>query len=83
MLASLGKSSFGRHDTNNLATGVDASESSRRYEFGDTLNLDVNATLKSAIQREGLGVPINLEYQDLMVHQTEYQSSRATVLMLD
>src|SRR5262249_49870780 len=83
LLASLGKSSFGRHDTNHLATGVDASESSRRYEFGDTLNLDVNATLKSAIQREGLGVPINLEYQDLMVHQTEYQSSCATVLMLD
>ncbi|HMG34418.1 MAG TPA: VWA domain-containing protein [Blastocatellia bacterium] len=83
LLASLGKSSFGRHDTNHLATGVDASESSRRYEFGDTLNLDVNAMLKSAIQREGLGVPINLEYQDLMVHQTEYQSSCATVLMLD
>jgi len=83
LLASLGKSSFGRHDTNHLATGVEASEGSRRYEFGDTMNLDVNATLKSAIQREGLGVPLNLEYADLMVHQTEYQSSCATVLMLD
>jgi Ca-activated chloride channel homolog len=83
LLASLGKSSLGRHDTNSLSTGVEASEASRAYEFGDTLNLDVNATLKSAIQREGLGVPINLEYSDLMVHQTEYQSSCATVLMLD
>src|ERR1044071_8401122 len=83
LVASLGKSSFGRHDTNHLSTGVEASEVSRKYEFGDTLNLDVNATLKSAIQREGLGTPLNLEYSDLMVHQTEYQSSCATVLMLD
>lgn len=83
LVSSLGKSSFGRHDTNYLSTGVEASEVSRQYEFGDTLNLDVNATLRSAIRREGLGVPLNLEYSDLMVHQTEYQSSCATVLMLD
>ena len=83
LIASLGKSSIGRHDTNQLSTGIEASEAAKRYEFGDTLNLDVNATLRSAIQREGLGVPINLEYSDLMVSQTEYQSSCATVLMLD
>lgn len=83
LIASLGKSSFGRHDTNQLSTGIEASEAPKRYEFGDTLNLDVNATLSSAIRREGLGVPINLEYADLMVHQTEYKSSCATVLMLD
>src|SRR5262245_43723085 len=83
LIASLGKSSFGRHETNHLSTGVEAAEMPKRYEFGDTLNLDVNSTLRSAIQREGLGVPINLEYSDLMVHQTEYQSSCATVLMLD
>ena len=83
LIGSLGKSSLGRHDTNQLSTGIEASEAPKRYEFGDTLNLDVNATLRSAIQREGLGVPINLEYADLMVQQTEYQSSCATVLMLD
>jgi Ca-activated chloride channel family protein len=83
LLSSLGKSSLGRHDTNHLSTGIESSESSRRYEFGDTLNLDVNATLKSAMEREGIGVPLNLEYSDLMVHQTEYQSSCATVVMLD
>ena len=83
LIASLGKSSLGRHETNHLSTGIEASEAPRRYEFGDTMNLDVTATLKSAIQREGLGVPLNLEYTDLMVHQTEYQSSCATVLMLD
>ncbi len=83
LMASLGKSSFGRHDTNYLATGVEAYEASKPYEFGDTLNLDLTATLLSAISREGLGVPLNLEYKDLMVRQSEYQSSCATVLMLD
>ena len=83
LLGTIGKSSFGSHDTPFLATGVEADAASKPYEFGDTLNLDVNATLLSAIRREGLGVPLNLEYGDLMVHQAEYRSSAATVLMLD
>ncbi len=83
LLGSLGKSSFGRHDTRDMATGIEASGAAKHYEFGDTLNLDITATLSSAIQREGLGLPLNLEYSDLQVHQCEYQSSCATVLMLD
>jgi Ca-activated chloride channel family protein len=83
LLGSLGKSSFGRHDTRDMATGIEASGASKQYEFGDTLNLDITATLSSAIQREGVGLPLNLEYHDLQVHQCEYQSSCATVLMLD
>jgi len=83
LLGSLGKSSVGRHDTMHLATGVEAESASKPYEFGDTINLDVNATLLSAIQREGLSVPLNLEYRDLHVQQCDYQSSCATVVMLD
>ena len=83
LLGSLGKSSFGAHDTRDLSTGIDASGGAKSYEFGDTLNLDVPTTLFSAIQREGLHLPLNLEYSDLYVHQSEYQSSCATVLMLD
>jgi Ca-activated chloride channel homolog len=83
LLGSLGKSSLGRHDTPYLATGVEAESASKPYEFGDTINLDVNTTLLSAIQREGLSVPLNLEYRDLHVHQCDYQSSCATVVMLD
>jgi Ca-activated chloride channel family protein len=83
LLGSLGKSSLGRHDTPHLSTGVEAEAASKPYEFGDTINLDVNTTLLSAIQREGLTVPLNLEYSDLHVHQCDYQSSCATVVMLD
>ena len=83
LLGSLGRSSFGRHDTRDTATGIETSGSSKLYEFGDTMNLDINATLSSAIRREGLTLPLKMEYGDLHVHQCEYQSSCATVLMLD
>jgi Ca-activated chloride channel family protein len=83
LLGSLGRSSFGRHDTRDLATGIESSGASKQYEFGDTLNLDITETLASAIQREGLQLPLNIEYSDLQVHQCEYQSSCATVVMLD
>ena len=83
LLGALGKSSFGRHDTRDLATGIESSGSSRPWEFGDVMNLDIAATLFSAVKREGVKVPLNLEYSDLHVHQGEYQSSCATVVMLD
>jgi Ca-activated chloride channel family protein len=83
LLGSLGHSSFGSHDTRDMATGVESSGASKRYEFGDTLNLDIGQTLFSAFRREGVKLPLPLEYEDLHVHQSEYQSSCATVLMLD
>src|SRR6201999_2638363 len=83
LLGSLGKSSYGRHDTRHWATGIEASGASKSYEFGDVLNLDVNTTLNNALSREGIALPLNMEYSDLQVHQCEYQSSCATVVMLD
>ncbi|MFZ0334778.1 MAG: VWA domain-containing protein [Candidatus Acidiferrales bacterium] len=87
LLASLGKSSFGRHDTRDLATGIEASGSSKPYEFGDTLNLDIPETLFHTLRRQTAEdsppFPLNIDYEDLMVHQCEYHSSCATVLMLD
>src|ERR1041385_4348123 len=84
LLGSLGKSSFGSHDTQYLATGIEADGWSKSYEFGDVLNLDVNETLKNSLARTGkIEVPMDLDYSDLMVRQAEYRSSCATVLMLD
>ena len=83
LMGSLGKSSMGRHDTRDLATGVETSAASKPYEFGDTLNLDIGATLFNAVRRNGPGLPIELEHSDLRVHQCDYQSSCATVLLLD
>jgi Ca-activated chloride channel homolog len=118
LLGSLGKSSLGRHDTREMATGIEASGAPKRYEFGDTMNLDASATILNAVLRKrrestlprtsdppsppggfaAAGEPRNVgpsdleprqesgiavDYEDLMVAQGEYQSSCATVLMLD
>ena len=84
ILGSSGRSSVGSHDTTHLATGVEADAASKPYEFGDTLNLDVNATLSRALARSGtIDFPLDLDYPDLMVHQAEFRSSCATVLLLD
>jgi Ca-activated chloride channel family protein len=106
LLGSLGKSSFGRHDTREQATGIETTGAPKPYEFGDTLNLDAAATLLNAVHREAQQSQvashqspaasrqppgashrsprkINVTHEDLMVVQGEYQSSCATVLMLD
>ena len=83
LLGGLGRASMGAHETREMATGVETSGASKQWEFGDTLNLDASATLFSAMRREGVEVPLNIEYSDLHVHQSEYQSSCATVVMLD
>jgi Ca-activated chloride channel family protein len=93
LLGSIGKSSIGRHDTREMATGVEASGAPKPYEFGDTMNLDASATILNAVMRGHAeraqggaargALTIDVDYQDLMVAQGEYQSSCATVLMLD
>jgi Ca-activated chloride channel family protein len=86
LLGSVGKSSFGRHDTRDLATGIEASGATKPYEFGDTLNLDASATVLNAVRRGAArhdSGGLELDYEDLVVAQGEYQSSCATVIMLD
>jgi Ca-activated chloride channel family protein len=85
LLGPIGKSSLGRHDTRHEAAGVETNGSSKQYEFGDSLNLDITATLNSVFAREGMdgSGKLNLEYSDLHVQQADYQSSCATVVLLD
>jgi len=93
LLGSAGHSSAGRHDTRDLSTGIETSGAPKPYEFGDVMNLDVTETILNAVKRRHAGGPedpplrqgagIDIDYSDLMVAQGEYQSSCATVLMLD
>ena len=91
LLGSMGRSSVGRHDTRELDTGIEAGGPSRAYEFGDTLNLDAAATVLNAVRRRAAGhapgtpaqTGIDVDYEDLMITQGDYQSSCATVILLD
>jgi len=94
LLGSIGRSDAGRHETRHFSTGVETAAAPKPYEFGDTLNIDPSSTILNAVQRigsrqaaagsAGAAFPaIDVDYPDLMVAQSEYQSSCATVLMLD
>ena len=83
VLGGAGKSSVGAHETSFSTTGVEATGESKPYEFGDTLNLDLGATFRSAARRGLDDGKFDLDYGDLHVNQAEYQSSAATVVMLD
>jgi Ca-activated chloride channel homolog len=92
LLGSIGRSSAGRHDTRHLSTGIETVAAPKPYEFGDTLNIDPSGTILNAVQRQHRNrdqqsIPdpwsLEIDYTDLMVAQSEYQSSCATVIMLD
>ncbi|GAA3997347.1 VWA domain-containing protein [Deinococcus rubellus] len=79
LMGGMGRSSAGAHDTRDYSSGIDMMGELKSYEFGDTLNLDTTATLSNVIAK-GLE---NAEQEDLVVRQSEYSSSAATVVLLD
>jgi uncharacterized protein with von Willebrand factor type A (vWA) domain len=78
------KDKLGRHETQFRGAGQTIHEESKPYEYGDPVsNLNMHETLKNALYRQGGGSPIRIEEDDLVVHETEYQTSCATVVLLD
>lgn len=79
-----GKDKLGRHDTEFRGTGQVQLDESKPYEYGDPVaHLNMHETLKNAIFRQGGGSPVNIQEDDLEVFETEYQSSCATVVLID
>jgi uncharacterized protein with von Willebrand factor type A (vWA) domain len=75
---------LGRHETDFRGTGQTLHEESKPYEYGDPVaNLNMHETLKNALYRQGGGSPIEVTEDDLVVYDTEYQTSCATIVLLD
>jgi uncharacterized protein with von Willebrand factor type A (vWA) domain len=78
------KDKLGKHDTEFRGAGQTVHEESKPYEFGDPVsNLNMHETLKNALFRQGGGSPVHITEDDLVVYDTEYQTSCATVVLLD
>ncbi|MBI1310754.1 VWA domain-containing protein [bacterium] len=78
------KDSVGKHETEFRGAGQTVHEESKPYEYGDPIsNLNAHETLRNAMLRQGSGTPIRIEHDDLVVHDTEYQTSCATVVLID
>lgn len=75
---------FGKHETEFRGAGQTVHEESKPYEYGDPVaNLNMHETLKNALHRQGGGSPVQITEDDLVVYDTEFQTSCATVLLVD
>ncbi|HEV7998496.1 MAG TPA: VWA domain-containing protein [Planctomycetaceae bacterium] len=78
------KDKLGKHETEFRGAGQTVHDESKPYEFGDPVsNLNMHETLKNALLRQGGGSPVHISEEDLVVYDTEYQTSCATVVLLD
>jgi uncharacterized protein with von Willebrand factor type A (vWA) domain len=78
------RDAIGKHDTPQKGEGTVRLEDSKPYVYGDSLsNLNLHETLKNAMIRQGGGTPIRLRMDDYVVHETEYQTRCATVVLVD
>jgi uncharacterized protein with von Willebrand factor type A (vWA) domain len=84
LFQTLRRDSLGKHETTDRGGGAAMLEETRPYVYGDSLaNLNLHETLHNAISRGGRTLPIRPEPDDFVIHETEFQASCATVVLID
>ena len=79
----LKKDAFGRHPLHNPGIGGERTDDTKRYEFGEPFHLALDKTIMNALQREGPGVPVNIEPADFEIYRSEELTQTTTVMMVD
>jgi Mg-chelatase subunit ChlD len=83
IFSDLEKGMIGRHETQKTSyNGLELKDSTKPYEFGDQLNLDLTETLRNAI-RKSARLPIELDYNDFVIKETGHVTNSATVIAID
>ena len=83
LFSKLAKDKLGRHETLRQGSGVERTHDTKAYEFGDPFNLDIQRTVRNAVQRGGAGTPVRLTPDDFEVERSEHLTRSSTVLLLD
>jgi uncharacterized protein with von Willebrand factor type A (vWA) domain len=83
VFGSLEKDRLGQHQVERLGVGHERTYDTKPYEYGDPFQLDLQRTLRNALQRQGSTVPLRLSADDFEIEQTEHLTRSSTVLMLD
>ena len=79
----LKKEQAGKHKVADPGRGVERSEDTKAYEFGDPFHLHLEKTIMNALRREGATIPIQLQKDDFEVWKSEQLTQTATVMMVD
>ncbi|MDP7083408.1 MAG: VWA domain-containing protein [Dehalococcoidia bacterium] len=83
VFAHLKKDRMGHHLTDIRGANGDLLADTKRYEFGDPFQVDLQATLKNAVLRAGPQVPVSLTPDDFEIYRTEHMTKTATAVLLD
>ncbi len=83
VFGSLEKDRLGQHQVERLGVGHERTYDTKPYEYGDPFQLDLQRTLRNALQRQGSTLPLKLSADDFEIEQTEHLTRSSTVLMLD
>jgi uncharacterized protein with von Willebrand factor type A (vWA) domain len=83
LFAKLSLDKAGQHEMARIGVGHERDYSTKPYEWGDAFNLDIQRTVRNAIQRAGSGTPVRLTPDDFEVERTEHLVRSSTVLMID
>ncbi len=81
--AQLKKQNLGNHALPEVGRIGERLDESKPYEFGDPFHLNMERTIRNAIEREGPHTPVNLEPDDFEIYRSELVTQTATVMMVD
>ncbi len=81
--ARLKRQSLGNHAIPEEGRFGERVEDTKPYEFGDPFHLHMPRTLRNAINRQGPGVPVQLQTDDFEIYRSEMITSTATAMLVD
>lgn len=74
----------GRHTGNIIGEGAVEMEQTKPYEFGDSItNMDLPQSFINSLVRNGPGLPLKLNSEDIVIHRTRNNPKAATVVIMD
>ena len=79
----LNKSRWGNHNTATRGSQGERLEETKKYEFGDPMNVNITETLMNALEKRKAGQPLRIAPDDFSVNRVEYSTASETVLCID
>lgn len=84
IFSELQASKTGRHPDAVVGEGATESPRTKAYEFGDSVtHMDIPGSFVNALVRNGPGLPLKLNADDILVHKTRVTPKAATAVLLD
>jgi uncharacterized protein with von Willebrand factor type A (vWA) domain len=84
IFSTLQASRSGRHQGPIVGEGATEMQQTKTYEFGDSVtHMDIPASFVNAMVRNGPGLPVRLQPDDIEIHRTRNNPKCATAVLLD